>query len=130
MKIKLKQTYSFIIKIFIFCLFLFARTFTGLTIFGYRLGEYIIGGTLLLVVIYSILIPIFKKKYILDSKSVNVSVVLLISSFVIRIILSDVTFSDIFIFKTSLYIWSLGALVVGYYLLNDKVLSFTITICI
>lgn len=121
MQIKLKQIYSLIIKIFIFCLFLFARTFTGLTIFGYRLGEYIIGGALLLVLIYSILIPIFKKKYILDSKSLNVFVVLLISSFVIRIVLSDVTFSEIIIFKTSLYIWSLGALVIGYYFLNNKI---------
>jgi hypothetical protein len=121
MQIKLKQIYSFIIKIFIFCLFLFARTFTGLTIYGYRLGEYIIGGALLLVFIYSILIPIFKKRYFLDSKSLNIFVVLLISSFVIRIALSDATYSEIIIFKTSLYIWSLGALVIGYYFLNDKI---------
>ena len=118
---KFKFTFSIFVKIFIFSLFLLARTFTGLTIFGNRLGEYIIGGALLLLLIFSILIPVFKKKYFLDSKSINLFLVLLISSFVFMNILNNVSFSEEIIYKTSSYIWSFGALAIGYYILNDKI---------
>jgi len=118
---KFKDAFSFVVKIFIFSLFLLARTFTGLNIFGNRLGEYIIGGALLLLLIYCILIPVFKKKYFLESKSINVLLILLISSFVFTNFLNNVSFTEEFIYKTSSYIWSFGALAVGYYLLNDKI---------
>jgi len=118
---KFKFTFSIFIKIFIFSLFLFARTFTGLTIFGNRLGEYIIGGALFLLLIYSILIPVFKKKYFLDSKSINLFLILLISTFILTNIFNNVGFSEEIIYKTSSYIWSFGALTIGYYILNDKI---------
>ena len=93
----------------------------GLTFFGYRLGEYIIGGSLVLLLLFSIFIPIFKKRYLLESKSINVFVILLLITFIYSNFLNDVSFSNVFIYKTSSYIWSLGAILIGYYLLNDKV---------
>ena len=120
MNTKQKYTFSLLIKIFIFLTFFFARTFTGLTFFGYRLGEYIIGGTLLLLIIFTILIPIIKKKYLLESKSINMLCVLLILTFAISNVLNGVSFFDEFIYKSSSYIWSLGALVIGYYILSEK----------
>jgi hypothetical protein len=93
----------------------------GLTFFGYRLGEYIIGGSLVLFLIFCILIPIFKKRYFLENKSINICVILLVITFIYSNFLNDVSFSNVFIYKTSSYIWSLGAILIGYYLLNDKV---------
>lgn len=93
----------------------------GLTFFGYRLGEYIIGGSLVLLLLFSIFIPIFKKRYFLESKLINVFVILLLITFIYNNFLNDVSFSNVFIYKTSSYIWSLGAILIGYYLLNDKV---------
>jgi hypothetical protein len=116
-----KYILSLLVKIFIFLLFLFARTFTGVIIFGYRLGEYIIGGTLVLLLIYSIFIPIYKKRYIFNSKSINFLIILLFISFLISNIMNNVIFVDEFIYKTSSYIWSLGAILIGYYILSDKV---------
>ena len=120
MKIKQKYIFSFFIKTFIFLIFLFARSFTGLTFFGYRLGEYIIGGSLVLLIIYTIFIPIFKKKYLLESKSINTLCVLLTLLFVVSNLINGVNFSNEFIYKTSTYIWSFGAIVVGYYFLSEK----------
>ncbi len=120
MKIKQKYIFSFFIKTFIFLIFLFARSFTGLTFFGYRLGEYIIGGSLVLLIIYTIFIPILKKKYLLESKSINTLCVLLTLLFVVNNLINGVNFSNEFIYKTSTYIWSFGAIVVGYYFLSEK----------
>ena len=36
-------------------------------------------------------------------------------------ILNNVSFSEEIIYKTSSYIWSFGALAIGYYILNDKI---------
>ncbi len=121
MKNNQKYILSLLVKIFIFLLFLFARTFTGVIIFGYRLGEYIIGGTLVLLLIYSIFIPIYKKRYVFNSKSINFLIILLFISFSISNIMNNVIFVDEFIYKTSSYIWSLGAILIGYYILSDKV---------
>ncbi len=118
---KQKYIFSLFVKIFVFLTFLFARTFMGLTFFGYRLGEYIIGGSLVLFLIFCILIPIFKKRYFLENKSINICVILLVVTFIYSNFLNDVSFSNVFIYKTSSYIWSLGAILIGYYLLNDKV---------
>ena len=117
---KIIYTFSLLVKIFIFNLFLFARTFTGLSIFGYRLGEYLIAGALVLLIVFTLLIPIYKKKYLLDEKKLNFFLVLLIFSFLIINFLNNVSFTDEFIYKTSSYIWSYGGLVVGYYFLSDK----------
>ena len=62
-----------------------------------------------------------KKRYLLESKSINVFVILLLITFIYSNFLNDVSFSNVFIYKTSSYIWSLGAILIGYYLLNDKV---------
>ncbi len=120
MNSKIVYIFSLLIKIFIFNLFLFARTFTGLSIFGYRLGEYFIAGALTLLIIFTILIPIYKKKYLLDEKKLNFFIVLLVSSFLIINFLNNASFTNEFIYKTSSYIWSFGGLIVGYYFLSDK----------
>ena len=117
---KIVYIFSLIIKFFIFNLFLFARTFTGLSIFGYRLGEYLIAGALILLIVFTIFIPIYKKKYFLDEKKLNFFVVFLVFSFFIINFLNNVSLTNEFIYKTSSYIWSFGGLVVGYYFLSDK----------
>lgn len=120
MNTKQKYILSLLIKIFIFLIFLFARTFTGLTFFGYRLGEYIIGGSFVLLIVFTIFVPIFKKKFLLESKSINLFCILLILSFVISNVANGVSFSNELIYKSSSYIWSLGSIIIGYYILSEK----------
>ena len=51
---KLNNLVSYFLKIFIFITFFLARTFTGFYIFGFRVGELIIGFTLLCLLGYLI----------------------------------------------------------------------------
>ena len=76
---------------------------------------------LVLLLIYSVLIPLIKKNYFLDSKFINLVAILLISTFVISNILNSVNLSNEYIYKTSSYIWSFGALAIGYYILNERI---------
>ena len=48
----MKYINSFFVKIFIFLTFLFARTFMGLSFYGIRLGEILIGFSALVVTLY------------------------------------------------------------------------------
>lgn len=117
---KIIYIFSLIIKFFIFNIFLFARTFTGLSVFGYRLGEYLIAGSLVLLIVFTVLIPIYKKKYLLDEKKLNFFIVFLIFSFLTINFLNNVSLTNEFIYKTSSYIWSFGGLVLGYHFLSNK----------
>ncbi len=112
------QIFSLFIKIFLLLLFLFARTFTGIDIFGFRLGEYLIGGSLILLILHVLLIPMFKRKYILDDKNLNIIISILIFSFFASLFINNSDFLNEFIYKTSSYIWSIGAISVGYIYLS------------
>ncbi|MDA9645436.1 hypothetical protein N9T02_01025 [Candidatus Actinomarina] len=117
---KLKFVFSGLVKINIFLIFLFARSFTGLTIFNYRVGEYLVASTLFLLLAYSVLVPLLKKKYFLDSKPINFAILALIFSFFLRILFSGISINNEMIYKTSSYIWTFGALAIGYYVLNEN----------
>ena len=64
----MKYINSFFVKIFIFLTFLFARTFMGLSFYGIRLGEILIGSSALVLLIYTSIIPLVTKKYFLNNK--------------------------------------------------------------
>ena len=106
-------TFNIIFKIFIFLLFLFARTFTGVSIFGFRLGEYLIGGSMVLLVLYFLILPLKNKSYYLDNKLLNLSILGLVISFFLTFFINSNQFSNLFVFKTSSYIWSIGAIILG-----------------
>ncbi len=116
--LSLNQIFSLSIKIFLLLLFLFARTFTGINIFGFRLGEYLIGGSLVLLILHVLLIPLFKRKYILDDKNLNIVISILILSFFVFLFINNNDFLNEFIYKTSSYIWSIGAVSIGYIYLS------------
>lgn len=104
---------NLVLKIFLFSIFLFARTFTGFYIFGFRLGELLIGSSLVLLVAYLIIYPIKTGYYFLDQKALHLTLCFLVILFLLNIIYNDSNFTNLSIFKTSSYIWSIGALVLG-----------------
>ncbi len=106
-------TFNFIFRIFIFLLFLFARTFTGVSLFGFRLGEYLIGGSMVLLVLYFFVLPLKNKRYYLDSKLLNLAIIGLVISFFLTCFINSNQLSNLFVFKTSSYIWSIGAIILG-----------------
>lgn len=113
MKSTLNLFMEYIFKIFIFLVFLFARTLTGVNLFGFRIGEYLIAGSMVLLVIYFIFIPLVRKSYYLKNRKLNISIFGLVVFFLITSYLIPTEISNIFIFKTSSYIWSIGAFVLA-----------------
>ena len=109
-----KYLISFFIKIFIFFTFLFARTFMGLHYYSIRLGEILIVASTLVLILYTLVIPIITKRYFLDNKRLNFLLIALYFSFYLMNIFDGVNLLNPQIYKVSSYIWSFGALVFGY----------------
>ena len=110
----MKYINSFFVKIFIFLTFLFARTFMGLSFYGIRLGEILIGFSALVLLLYTSIIPLITKKYFLNNKRLNYLLIILYSSFFVINIFEGVSLINPSVYKVSTYIWSFGALVFGY----------------
>ena len=113
MKNTLNIFMEYILKIFIFLVFLFARTLTGVNLFGFRIGEYLIAGSMVLLIIYFIFSPLLNKSYYLKNRNLNISIFGLVVFFLLTSYLIPTQISNIFIFKTSSYIWSIGAFVLA-----------------
>ena len=102
----------------------------GLSYYGIRLGEILIAASAAILIIYTVFIPIIKKKYFLDNKRLNLILVLLIASFYLLVIFNEENLLNPSIYKTSSYIWSFGALIFGYNFLEKLILKFIIRIYI
>ena len=92
---------------------MFVRSFTGLYIFGFRIGEFYIGFCFL-VFLYILIDLVIKKSsfFMVDNK---ISIVLAILSFIFFISIIDLNnfIIDPYFFRTSSYIWSISFFYLG-----------------
>ena len=97
--------------IFFSLLIILSRPFVGIYIFRFRLGELLIGASLVM-----FFFTIYKKNTLPDEfKFVANTLILILLSFLISLFLDDAfSFSD-YIFKSSSYIWSIGFILIGYF---------------
>ena len=90
---------------------LFGRTYSGLYISSFRIGELIIGSFLLL----NLLILILPIKYLKSNINFESRIIytykLIIVSFFIILFLNDGSFTDVYSYKSSSYIWMLGTFI-------------------
>ena len=90
---------------------LFGRTYSGLYISSFRIGELIIGFFLLL----NLLILILPIKYLESNINFNSKIIytykLIIVSFFVILFLNNGSITDVYSYKSSSYIWMLGALI-------------------
>src|SRR6056300_420428 len=90
---------------------LFGRTYSGLYISSFRIGELIIGFFLLL----NLLILILPIKYLKSNINFESKIIytykLIIVSFFIILFLNNGSITDVYSYKSSSYIWMLGALI-------------------
>lgn len=96
-----------------------ARPFAGLYIFGFKLGELIIG----FCIIVSFLILITPKKYFTTYFSNLIYLNLfksLIVCFIFIVILTGSSFSSLYTFRTSSFIWTICIIFLGSYFLNNE----------
>ena len=111
--------------IFFSLLIILSRPFVGIYIFRFRLGELLIGASLVM-----FFFIIYKKNTLPDEfKFVANTLILILFSFLISLFLDDAfSFSD-YIFKSSSYIWSVGFILIGYfYKFNLKNLTYYLSV--
>tara|TARA_B100001939_G_scaffold348071_1_gene372403 strand:+ start:211 stop:1521 length:1311 start_codon:yes stop_codon:yes gene_type:complete len=111
--------------IFFSLLIILSRPFVGIYIFRFRLGELLIGASLVM-----FFFIIYKKNTLPDEfKFVANNLILILFSFLISLFLDDAfSFSD-YIFKSSSYIWSIGFILIGYfYKFNLKNLTYYLSV--
>ena len=95
-------------------LLIFTRSFAGVYIFGYRIGEYLVAFGLLSFVFF-----VFKPKFQDFPKEIITWVRILFLSF---LIVNFVTYTDIFsrfTFKNSSFVWTVSYFILGYLLFNN-----------
>lgn len=106
-----QQIVKFVTVSTIFLLSIFSRSFIGIYLFGYRIGEYLVLFGFLASIVLIIKYQYFKK---LISNKLYVFHILLILNFIVSLFYFQATFSNTYIFKSSSYIWALVFIYIGY----------------
>ena len=103
-----------LLAVFFIMVFLFTRSFMGLYIFGFRIGELAILSTMMVLILYVVNL---RKDQIFDNfKDTNFDklVILILASFVFIAVYSRSSFLNPYTYKASSYIWALGFFFLGY----------------
>ena len=106
---------KFITVSLLFMLSIFSRSFVGIYIFDYRIGEYLV----LFAFLFSLII-IIKYQYFkaLISNKLYIFHILLIINFFASLVYYQANFRDTYIFKSSSYIWAIGFIYIGFIIKN------------
>jgi hypothetical protein len=115
-KILTNQKLNSVLQIFflttLLSIMLFNRSFIGIYIFGFRLGELLTGLGLLIAIIFFLL----PKKYLLDFFFNNLqfyTLKFIVLSFFLIGIFTDANFTNLYTYKSSSYIWTTFFLFLG-----------------
>ena len=98
--------------ILLFFSFIFSRSFLGIYIFGFRVGEYLMAFALILFV-FTLFFKFENNPLSLLNSNVRLGLTLLFIFFIITFVYSNSQLSDPYSYKTSTYIWSLSFLFLG-----------------
>ena len=103
----------------LFFYLLFGRPYSGIYIANFRMGELIIGFFLItnLVILFSP-VKFLKTNVDYDNRIIYIYKLIILSFFVI-LLLNNGSFSDLYSYKSSSYIWMIGALIFSSYLVED-----------
>ena len=112
-----------LIYIFFVFVFLLSRTFMGINLIGFRIGELAILTSFMLLLLF--LLFFYKSNLVeqIKSKQIYFSLVLLPLSFLFLVVYSGGSFLNLYIYKSSSYIWSLGFLILGLIIGNSAKIS-------
>ena len=122
----LKQGVSYLVFIFLLLIAVFTRSFIGLTIYGFRLGELIIGGCLLLSLIL-IFSPNINKKINFTERQFIPTFRIIVIYLLFNFFLNYENF-NLYYLKSSSYIWTVGIIFLGasisYLYKDSKIITF------
>ena len=111
---KLINYFFEVIFIFTILILIFARSFVGIYIFGFRIGEYFVVASLVLTIL-AIVAYLFNQD--IFGKLIKVVRVhfLLVLSFIAIMFLTNSSFVSTYTYKSSSYIWTLAFIYLGYF---------------
>jgi len=114
---------KYVIALFFASVFILARTFMGIYILGFRIGE-IMMAISLIAFLTSI---IFFRNELIDSFGKNFYVVsiLILLTFIINSLYSNSSFTNTYTYKSSSYIWTLGFFFLGFYFFKVNEISYS-----
>ena len=101
----------------VFIILVFTRSFAGLYINNYRIGEYLVGAGLL-TALFLLFIP---NKFIKVPLAIHNNYRFLIIAFFITIYTTGTSLTATYTYRTSSYIWTAAYIFVGYYFLKNKI---------
>lgn len=106
------KVFKYSLTLFLISSLMFVRTFMGIYIFGFRLGEFAMGITFLILLITLIN---YKKLIYTNylSKEFYVTLILICVFFIVNAIIAQSSFFSPYTYKTSSYIWTIGMLFLG-----------------
>ena len=95
---------------FLFLSIIFTRSFLGIQIWMFRLGELVMAFSALIFLITLIIFkPIYEEKY----KSIFLTSVLILLTFGVTVVFTGSNLFNVYTYKASSYIWSIGFLFLG-----------------
>ena len=100
----------------IFFFLLFSRSFMGIYILRFRIGEYVVLFGLLLSFYYSY--KIFKGNFV--DKKIQINYIFIILSFFLSFLISSSSLIETYTFKSSSYIWVVAFIFLGYHLSGNN----------
>ncbi len=112
----IKNSLSLLVYLGLLLLAIFTRSFVGLGILNYRIGEGLVAIGLISSVY--IIYEFFKHK---KFKSPNFIAILLYLNFILLIIFNSTSLSDTYVYKASSNIWTLNYFFIGLFFFKDKI---------
>jgi len=108
-KEKVFEAVSFIASLFIVFLMIFGRNFTGIYLFGFRIGELIIGA-LVFLSFFFIAYALTKKNRVFsfNTKNISLAFVSVVLFFFVSLFINNGNLVNTYSFKTSSYIWTIA----------------------
>ncbi len=107
------KTIKILTYIFFILVFFFSRSFMGVYLFGFRIGELAIVGSLLILLISIINFYKIDSFKVIQNKDLIFAFIILIPSFFIMVFYTGGSLLNPYIFKSSSYIWTIGFLFFG-----------------
>ena len=107
-----RQYFAYAVGLYFAVSLLLVRTFVGIYIFGYRIGELIVGASLLAITLFVIFNRFGLINFQLDNK-LKLIFELLLFSFVFILFYNNGNVTSAYTYKSSSYIWTLSAFFVG-----------------
>lgn len=115
------KSFGIFIYMFFLLVFIFARSFMGIYIFGFRIGELFMGASLILFLSSLLFLNSEIKNKI--NKNLYYLHLSFIGLFFYNLINSNSSLSDPYTFRSSSYIWTIGFFYLGYFLMSKQKLN-------